>query len=267
MSKPGIGWGNQEPRTLVCVFSWQGPHVWFSQDLELPALRSTSPGKLYFWTEDSGTAIQWAACVFPLEGDWTALSEEGCDLAREHARYLTALGLALGVVFGTTTLSHEMTYSSMGYGAWSPGLIDLRPTLWDWPVPVGSRVAPPDLQQLVLSVPAQAAGVLELLAESMSIGNPVARFLCVWQALAFHVGTDSPSKIDEVFFDRIGVPRDSSGSRCAETRYCEFRNALSHPRGRKVPDYAKLDSTARRLSDELALLLLRDVLGPATALR
>lgn len=266
MSKPGIGWGNQEPRTLVCVFSWQGPHAWFSQDLDLPALRSTSPGKLCFWTENSGTAIQWAACVFPLEGEWTALSEEGFDLAREHARYLTALGLALGVVFGTTTLSHGMTYSSMGYGAWSPGLVDLRPTLWDWPVPVGSRVAPPDLQQLVLSVPAHAEGVLELLAESTSIGNPVARFLCIWQALAFHVGTDSPSKIDEVFFDRIGVPRDSSGSRGAETCYCAFRNALSHPRGRKVPDYAKLDSRARRLSDELALLLLRDVLSPSTDL-
>ncbi|MGB4580287.1 MAG: hypothetical protein WBI91_00240 [Coriobacteriia bacterium] len=189
------------------------------------------------------------------------MAEETWPLVRAQAREVESLGRMLGVVLGGPTHLHEASYECVGLGGWSPMLAKLEWTLWDYSGSPSDMIKEEDIAPLLAQSPQEDGGVLRALGDAMNVGNPVARYLCTWQALAFHVGTDVPSQLDSLFFDRVQVPRDCSGRSGPESRYTHFRNMLSHPQGRDIPTYEALDARARELVDDLALLLLRDLVA------
>lgn len=254
---------NAHAKGVVATYSWQPPRRWCNGEFALPPMEGTGPGTLRLWTED---LTQLAECRYPLEPSWLIMSREAWSAARAHSRDIVRLGLVLGVVLGGPTNLHEMMYESDECLGWHPMLARMPRTLWDYSGPPSDMVSNPELAELLNGLPPSEDGVLRLLGQAVNIGNPVARYLCIWQALAFHIGTDTPSQVDNKFFDRIGIPRDCPHGKDGETKYTQFRNMLSHPKGRDVPDYDALDARARDLADDLARLLVTDMLGSAVGL-
>jgi len=259
VSRPGTSFELQPADSLMCLFSWTHPRCWFSSlELRLPPLRQTDEGTLVFWAEE---LTQWGRLLYPFPDCPKFMAGESWELAHEHSLRIAALAHVLGIIAGARTRVHDVRYKSPQWGGWHPNSPDLKHTIWDWAGPIGIHQPPTDLQTLVDTAPATPTPVLTLLSEAVGIGNPVARYLCTWQALAFHVGTDLPRAIDSRFFDRVGVARDCPTRNGTETKFSQFRNVLSHPRGKQVPTYDELDSRARELADDLARVLLRDLFG------
>lgn len=242
--------------TLRGRFNWNAPRRWCSGDFDLPPLRGTQPGRLRLWAEDD---MQYGEYEYILEADFTD-SEEGFSLGIEHGDGIVSLGRVLGVALGAPTHITEFTYVLENGGRWCPMMPKLLRTMWDWRCPPGDILSPTDMGAFLSRLPTLAQGPLVLLSEAVNVDNPVARYVCIWQALVFHVGTDSPRKLDEAFFERLGVPLESEGPQGPESKYTSFRNTLSHPMDRGTPAYAELDAIARELSDKLAMLLLDDIL-------
>ena len=253
-----MGVSESEPGHLRASLSWQPTRRTLFGEYALAPLRSTGAGRIEFYVESE---ILRARCSYPLVRDWKSLTDEDRSLPFEHGANLETLGRMLGVIASSATRLSDVFYESPGLATWHPMTAKLTRTMWDYPGYPPELVAQTDVAALLARPPAEAGGALPLLYEATSIGNPVARFLCVWQALVFHIGLDRPFEVERDFFDRIGVPRDCAGPSGPETRYTQFRNMLSHPKGREVPKYSELDATARELADNLALLVLRDVMA------
>jgi len=241
--------------TLKFYTRWRWPRCWISAEIEIDALEGTMPGALRFSTKDD---TQRADCEFVLTSWDGQFSERSQELAYQHGTSLTNLGYTLGILLGARNSGAGAYYQYSERGKWHPSNIDLRPTLWDWSGPVGVERAPDDLGDLAnASLALQDSEALEMLSVATAIGNPVARYLCMWQALALHLRSDSPTDVDKALSEKLGVPLDCQGHHGPESRFAQYRNWLSHPKDREKGSYAALDNRAREISDDFARTVLR----------
>jgi hypothetical protein len=251
-----------EARTLRCTLAWSHPRRWREATITLPPLTGTGSGTLRLFTEDDQ---QRAELRYPLVNTWRIQSSDGASDVTTQKKSLVGIARLLDVAVGAASRG-ELVYETDINTTWHVGFLRESPALWDWPSQGCEVLSNATLADMVGAISAASVpdAALALLADAVGIANPVARYICMWQALAFLTGSDRPSELDAGFFSKVGVPIDLSGYKGKpESKYVQFRNVLGHPGpgGRNIATYEEIDLRARELSEELALLILGYMAG------